>query len=300
MTPLPRRRLLEAGLYGLAAAGLARPTDARTYADTVNTIGESLDELRAKGRIRIAFYRDFAPFAFEGEGGRWAGIDVEIAGLIASRLGLELEPMPIQAGETVDDDLRNAVWRGATVDKSWANLLLHVPVSRELGIRNELVVIFGAYHIEKLGLALDPAQVEGGEFSLDLLAGRPIGVELDTLGDVYLSMTSGGRFREATRRFRRPDEAVEALVGGEVAAVVAPMSQIEGLLGPERGRFELLTDVFPGLSVTSWAIGCSVRENARDLGYAVADIVAAAIRDGTMAGIFSRYGVTYRAPELME
>jgi ABC-type amino acid transport substrate-binding protein len=292
---LQRRHLLLA-----AAAGLARPAFARTYADTVNTIGENLDELRAKGRIRIAFYRDFRPYAFEEATGRWVGIDAEIAGLIAKGLGLELEPMPVQAGETVDDDLRNVIWRGATVDKSWANLLLHVPVNRTLEIRNELVAIFGAYHVEKLGIALDPAQVEGGEFSLDLLAGHAIGVELDTLGDFYLSMTGGGRFREAAHRFHRPDEAVAALVAGEVAAVIAPLGQIEGLLGPERGRFELLTDVFPGLSITAWPIGCCVRENARDLGYAVGDIITAAIRDGTMASLFARYGVTYRAPELME
>ncbi|MEK0084499.1 substrate-binding periplasmic protein [Benzoatithermus flavus] len=294
-----RRRLL-AGLCGLGAFGLARPILARTYADTVNTVGENLDELRAKGRIRIAFYRDFAPFSYEDADGHWAGIDVEIAGLIAKSLGLGLDLMPIQAGETVDDDLRNAVWRGTPIDKSWANLLLHVPVSRELEVRNELVAIFGAYHVEKLALALDPARIEGGAFSLDLLSGHTIGVELDTLGDFYLSMTAGGRFREATRRFHGTGEAVAALVAGEVAAVIAPAGQIEGLLGPERGRFELLTDVFPGLAVTSWSVGCAVRENARDLGYAVGDIVAAAVKNGTMAGIFGRHGVTYRAPVVME
>jgi ABC-type amino acid transport substrate-binding protein len=292
---LGRRRLLRAGLGGLAAAGLARPVPARIYADTVSTIGETLDEVRAKGRIRIAFYRDYRPFSYEEEG-RWTGIDLEIARLIADGLGVALEPMPLTAGETVDDDLRNAVWRGLVVDKSWANLLLHVPVARELELRSELAVIFGAYHVEKLGLALDPDQVEGGAFSFDLLAGRRIGVELDTLGDVYLSMTGGGRLREGAVRFRRPEEAAEALLGGEVAAMIAPLSQIESLLGPDRARFELLVDVFPGLAVTSWPIGAAVRENARDLGYAVGDILAAGVKDGAVAAAFARHGVTHRAP----
>jgi ABC-type amino acid transport substrate-binding protein len=294
-----RRRRLLAGMGGLAAAGLARPVAGRLYADTVNTIGETLDEVRAEGRIRIAVYRDHRPFSYE-EAGRWAGIDLEIARLIADGLGVALEPVGIAAGETVDDDLRNAVWRGLTVDKSWANLLLHVPVARELALRNELAVIFGAYHVEKLGLALDPQQVEGGAFSFDLLARKKVGVELDTLGDIYLSMTGGGRLRESALRFRRPEEAVEALVTGEVAAWIAPLSQIEALLGPERPRFELLADVFPGLAVTSWPIGAAVRENARDLGYAVGDIIAAGIRDGAIAAAFARHGVTYRAPVLVE
>jgi ABC-type amino acid transport substrate-binding protein len=291
---MQRRRVL-AGMGGLAAAGLARPVRARLYADTVNTIGETLDEVRAKGRIRIAFYRDFRPFSYE-EDGRWTGTDLEIARLIADGLGVALEPMPIAAGETVEDDLRNAVWRGLTVDKSWANLLLHVPVARELELRNELAVIFGAYHVEKLGLALDPQQVEGGAFTFDLLAGRKVGVELDTLGDIYLSMTGGGRLRDTAVRFHRPEEAAQALVAGEVAAMIAPLSQIEALLGPERPRFELLADVFPGLAVTSWPVGAAVRENARDLGYAVGDILAAGVRGGAVAAAFARHGVTHRAP----
>ena len=295
---MQRRRVL-AGMGGLAAAGLARPVRARLYADTVNTIGETLDEVRAKGRIRVAFYRDFRPFSYE-EDGRWTGIDLEIARLIADGLGVALEPMPIAAGETVEDDLRNAVWRGLTVDKSWANLLLHVPVARELELRNELAVIFGAYHVEKLGLALDPQQVEGGAFTFDLLAGRKVGVELDTLGDIYLSMTGGGRLRDTAVRFHRPEEAAQALVAGEVAAMIAPLSQIEALLGPERRRFELLADVFPGLAVTSWPVGAAVRENARDLGYAVGDILAAGVKDGAIAAAFARHGVTHRAPAPVE
>jgi ABC-type amino acid transport substrate-binding protein len=138
--------------------------------------------------------------------------------------------------------------------------------------------------------------VEGCAFTFDLLAGRKVGVELDTLGDIYLSMTGGGRLRDTAVRFHRPEEAAQALVAGEVAAMIAPLSQIEALLGPERPRFELLADVFPGLAVTSWPVGAAVRENARDLGYAVGDILAAGVRGGAVAAAFARHGVTHRAP----
>lgn len=294
---LPRRRLL-AGLGGLAAAGLPALARGRTYSDTVNTIGQTLDEIRAAGSVRIAFYRDYRPFSWEAEAG-WTGIDLEVAGLIAEGLGVGLGPMPIQAGETVDDDLRNAVWRGFTVDKSWANLLLHVPVDRQLEIRSELAVIMAPYFVDQIAIALDPEQVEG-EFSLGMFEGKRVAVELDTLGDIYLTMHQGGRLREALVRARTAEEAAEALRTGEAAALMAPRAQIEGLLGADMSRFELILGPFPQLPMASWPIGCAVRENARDLGYAVGDIVTAAIRDGRMEAIFNRFGVTYRAPTLME
>ena len=69
---------------GLALPGAAR---ARIYADTVNMVGESLDEIRAKGRLEVAVYEDFAPFSAARDG-RLAGIDCDIARLIAERLGV--------------------------------------------------------------------------------------------------------------------------------------------------------------------------------------------------------------------
>ena len=291
----PDRRGL---LVGLAAAVLAQPARARSYGDTVSSVGENLDTIRAKGRIRIAFYRDFAPFAFEGPAG-WEGIDLDLARLIAQDLGVRLEPMPFTAGETVDDDLRNAIWRGSVVDHSWANLMLHAPVNRELELRNELVVLFGAYFVERLALALDPGRFDG-ELTAAALAGHKIGVEIDTLGDFWLSMTQGGALRASTVHFRGPGQAVAALLEGEVTAVVAPMSQLEAGLGTERARMEIVDNLFEGLAMTRWPIGCAVRENARDLGYAVGDIVAAAVRDGRVAAIFARHGVTWRSPVTTE
>lgn len=290
-----RRRGLLAGLAGIA---LARPALARTYSDTVSSVGENLDTIRAKGRIRIAFYRDFAPFSAEGPQG-WAGIDVDLAGLIAQELGVGLETVPFPAGENVDDDLRNMIWRGSVVDHSWANLMLHAPVSRELELRNELVVLFGPYCIERLAMALDPARFDG-ELTAAALVGHRIGVEVDTLGDFWLSMTQGGALRELTVHFREADQAIAALAQGEVAAVIAPLSQLEAGLGPERGRMEIVDNLFDGLAVTHWPIGCAVRENARDLGYAVGDIMAAAVRDGRIAAIFARHGVTWHSPAAAE
>ena len=53
------RRAVLAGL----APGLPRFASALTMGDSVSTVGESLDQIRAKGRLKIAVYEDFAPFS---------------------------------------------------------------------------------------------------------------------------------------------------------------------------------------------------------------------------------------------
>ena len=58
------RRVALAGL----AAGLPSVARARIDADAVNTVGESLDEIRAKGRLKVAVYQDFAPFSATRDG----------------------------------------------------------------------------------------------------------------------------------------------------------------------------------------------------------------------------------------
>ena len=271
-----------ATLAGLAAFVGPLPAQARIYADTVNTVGESLDQIRAKGRLRIGVYADFAPFSAASASGP-QGIDVEIARLIADRLGVRLELVVVQAGDTVDDDLRNHVWRGTVVDHAVVNLLLHVPYSRELEIRSELAVLVQPYFTETLVIARDRAKCPTtAKRDLEALAGLRIGVELDSLPDFYLGSTLDGRLRDGVVHYRRPEEALAALLAGEIAAFMGLRSQVEAGLGDQAGRFELGPLPLPGLRLTSWAVGAAVRENARDLGYAAGDILAAAVKDGTV------------------
>jgi ABC-type amino acid transport substrate-binding protein len=285
------RRAALAGLAAYAMPGVAR---ARIHADTITMVGENLDEIRAKGRLKVAVYEDFAPFSAVRDG-RFAGIDCDIARLLAERLGLRLELTAIQAGETVEDDLRNHVWRGGLVDRSVVNLMLHVPYSRELETRSELAVLIQPYYTETLLIAYDPDELDG-EPSLAALEGGTIGVELDSLPDFYLGSTLGGRLRDGLVHYRRTEDGLDALLAGEITAFMGLRSQVEARLGSERERFDLGSIPLPGLTAPSWAVGAAVRENARDLGYAAGDILAGAVRDGTMGAIFAVHGVSYQPP----
>jgi polar amino acid transport system substrate-binding protein len=287
-------RFTRRAALGALAAFLPSAARARIYPDAVDRVGESLDEIRAKGRLKVAVYDDFAPFSAARDG-RLAGIDCDIARLLAEKLGLRLELSSVQAGDTVEDDLRHHVWRGRLVDRSVVNLMLHVPYSRELEIRSELTVLVQPYYTESFAVAFDPFRLEG-EASLAALAGSTVGVELDGLPAVYLGSILGGRLREGLVHYRRPEDGLDALLRGEIMAFMGLRSQVEAGLGSERERFDLESIPLPGLTAATWAVGAAVRENARDLGYAAGDILAGAVRDGTMAAIFAVHGISYHPP----
>ena len=91
----PPRGACGSGGFGRLAAGRSARGSTR---DTVSTVGESLDEIRAKGRLRVGRLRGLRAVL---RGTRAAGSPastVDIARLIADRLGLRLELSRSEAG----------------------------------------------------------------------------------------------------------------------------------------------------------------------------------------------------------
>ena len=63
------------------------------------------DEMIAAGELKVAVYKDFAPYSFE-RAGKPQGVDVELAEALAKALGVRLTLVWAPAGEKLDDDLR--------------------------------------------------------------------------------------------------------------------------------------------------------------------------------------------------
>jgi ABC-type amino acid transport substrate-binding protein len=288
-----RRRDVLAGLAALGAAGPARGQI---------QVGAPWEDIVAAGRLRIAYYDDLAPYAFTADGGR-RGIDVDIADAIGARLGLTVEHVPMGADETIDDDLRNAIWKGPRIGGSGvANVMLHVPVDRGLKVpidmhnpRNELVYFFGPYHVERFAVAVDPERVPA-DATLAVFQYEPVGVELDSLPDFFLSSAFGGRLRANVRRFRYVEEGLAAFLAGEVAGFMAMRSQLDHALAGRETTLRVQDMPLPGLTKPSWEIGLAAHTNYRRIGYEVGDAVTALVRDGTIPAIFAAYGVTYEKP----
>ena len=203
--------------------------------------------------------------------------------------------MVITADENVDDDLRNAVWKGHYLTREVADLMLHVPFDRQLALRNKQVAIFAPYLQREIAIAYDPKQIESNP-DITVFMREKVGVELDSLPDFYLSSVYNGQLRKNVVHYRTVEAAIRALDIGEVAGVMAPRCEIQAGLGPNAERFDLSPIVMTGFAQPTWVVGVAVDNNSRDLGYAVEDIVTAAITSGALQRIFSHHGVSYRPP----
>lgn len=255
----------------------------------------TFDEIIERGELIIAIYRDFPPFS-TARGDRLAGIDVEIGTALAKRLKLRPHFFPLTAGETVDDDLRNAVWKGHYLERRVADVMLHVPTERAFALRQTEAVLFAPYFRERVAVARNPDKVNGGD-SVEIFAEEKVGVEIDGLADLYLTNALGGRLRANVTHFRTHAQAVDALLTGEIAAVMGPESEIAAQLAARKSRWPVAPMAAPGLGKTSWELGLAVKHTNRDLGYALGDAIAALRADGTIARIFRRHGIPYHGPE---
>jgi len=119
------------GFASLCTSALARP-----YDDVIES-----------GNITIFVYSDYAPYSWQDESGNYHGIDVEVARYVANYLGVELNLLMRGADENLDDDLRINIWKGDLIHRRVADVMLHVPVDKEVDARNDLAVINSIHRI---------------------------------------------------------------------------------------------------------------------------------------------------------
>ncbi|WP_420349478.1 substrate-binding periplasmic protein [Pelagibius sp.] len=256
-------------------------------------VGQDLDQIQERGFIEFAVYEDFPPYSWE-EKGRPRGVDIELGRIIAETLEVKPRFNFVAAGENVDADLRNYVWKGPIVGGRVSNVMLHVPYDSDMGCRTEQVVLTGQYFNEKIAIAFrrdaypeDPPVPAYFRFDL-------VGVENDTIADFYLSSFAGGQLRANVRRYTTPEEAMAALAQGEVKAVMGPKSQLEHGLTPE---LDIHMPPLLGFSTSEWTLGVAVNHRYRPLAYAVDDAVRAAFEDGRLQAVFEDYGLSYTPAE---
>jgi ABC-type amino acid transport substrate-binding protein len=265
---------------------------ATPFAAALPLRADELEAIRQRGRLRIAVYNGFPPYATRGG----KGIDAEIGRALAAKLGLAPEIVGFNADEDMNDDLRNMVWKGHYLGTQPADVMLHVPVDEHLAKANDKVRIFGAYHRESLALARDaqriPALSGSAAVALEIFTREKIGVETATLADAFLLGVLNGRLRENVLHFRTVAEAANAMAEGKIAAVLAPRAELEAALAGQ-SRFALDVPKFAELKVDSWPLGMAVKAEEMALAEAIGAAMADLKRDGTIAAIFKQHGITH-------
>ncbi|THD71741.1 transporter substrate-binding domain-containing protein [Thalassobius vesicularis] len=259
-------------------------------------VGADLDAIQERGYITFAAYEDFAPWSWE-EAGKPRGVDIDIARLIAADLGVEARFTLVGAGETLDADLRNWIWKGPVVSGAVANVMLHVPYDSDFACRIEQVTFTGTYHVEEIAIAYrKDAYPEPDEkpvpayFRFDKVA-----VENDSISDFYLSSFPGGALAGNVNRYANMQQAMAAMGRGETKAAMGTRAQLEfGLTD----AMALHTPPLPGFAKGKWTVGVATHFSYKALSYAVDDAIAAAIQDGRLEAIFASYGLSFTPPEL--
>lgn len=248
-----------------------------------------LAEIRSRGLMRVAVYKEFPPFYEEGK-----GISADLAQALAKRLGVNLSLMPFDADESADDDLRNMVWKGHYMGYGPADVMFHVPVDRAFMERNDKVKIFAPYFREKIEIVRDPARIPAAD-SMDGFRAQPIGVEGSTLAHTLLLAADGGRLRGSVHQYRSSIQALTDLKAGKLAAVMALHSEIEAGMAGATG-FEVSDPPLPGLPRNGWVLGMAVPAENEALARAVQQAVNELNAEGEIGRIFARHGVRRLAP----
>lgn len=265
-----------------AAALLAAATTAP--ADT------ALEKVRERGVLSVAVYEAFPPFSSRDEKGRAQGIDVDIARELARRLGTKASIRFQPADESVEDDLRNAVWKGHYIGGGVADVMLHVPADPRFTAQVDQVRIDGVYYMEDVALAFDRRRFDAAP-ALPAFEAEKIGVEIETISDLYLLSTMNGRLRDNVVHYRGLADATAAMVAGKVAAVMGHRAELQGLLKGREG-FAVTNVLIPGVMISSWPLGVAVKAEHTELADAVMGAMRDMVDDGTVSGIFANHGAT--------
>ena len=258
-------------------------------------MADGFETIRQRGRLRVAVYNDFAPYSIAGG----KGIDADIARAIAAKLGLTAEVVGYNADEDMNDDLRNMVWKGHYLGTPPSDVMMHVPVDEYLARANDKVRIFGAYHVETLALARNPERVPkplagSAAVALEIFTREKIGVETTSLADSFLLGVLNGRLRENVVHFKTVAEAAKGMAEGKVSAVLGARAELEAAT-KGLGNVVLDSAKFAELKVDSWPLGMAVKVEDQGLAEALGNALASLRNDGTIAGIFKRYGITHQA-----
>ena len=257
----------------LASCG-TKTEDVTTADNTENAAEAKLTA--ADGVLVMATNASFPPYEFVGDDGAFAGIDVEIAGLIAEKLGLKLEIQDVEFGSII-----GGVQSGK-FDMGMAGMT--VTDERKESVNFSTTYATGVQSI----IVKEGSDIKSFDdfFNEDgTVKNIMIGVQQDTTGDIYCSDTveNGGVGEEHVTQFKTGNDAVQALVSGKVDAVIIDNEPAKSYVSVNEG----LTILETAYTEEEYAI-CVAKENTALL-EAIDSALASLKAEGKIDEVIGKY-----------
>ncbi|HBJ17227.1 MAG TPA: ABC transporter substrate-binding protein [Clostridiales bacterium] len=242
------------------ATAAAETTAAETTA--AETAAAELKTVKP-GKLIMSTNAAFPPYEMVADDGSYEGIDVEVAGAIAEKLGLALEvdDMDFDAALlAVQQNKSDIVMAGVTVTED-RKLVMNFSDSYATGVQVVIVK-------------------EGSDVTLDNLGEKMIGTQRGTTGYIYTSDDYGD---DHVTAYDNGASAVQALINGQVDCVVIDSAPAEAFVAANPGLTILDTEYV----TENYAIG--VNKDNTALLDAINQALAELTADGTIQAIVDKY-----------
>lgn len=167
---------------------------------------------------------EFPPYEYK-EGGQFAGIDVECARLIGSKLGYEVEILDIAFDSlipTVMSGKADFAMAGMTVTE---DRLKNIDFTHTYQTAVQTIVVPSNSNIE----------------SADDLSDKKIGVQTGTTGDIYCTGDFG---EDAIERYSKIIDGFQAMKSGKIDACVVDDQVAKSIVAADSGSFKILETAY--------------------------------------------------------
>ena len=259
---------------GCGSSNTAKTTTAATEAPATTTEAMAAETTAAAtaaselktveaGKLIMSTNAAFPPYEMVADDGSLEGIDVEVAGAIAGKLGLELvvDDMDFDAALlAVQQNKSDIVMAGVTVTED-RQLVMNFSDSYATGVQVVIVK-------------------EGSDVTLDNLGEKMIGTQRGTTGNIYTTDDYGD---DHVTAYDSGASAVQALLNGQVDCVVIDSAPAEAFVAANAGLTILDTEYV----TENYAIG--VNKDNTALLDAINQALAELTADGTVQAIVDKY-----------
>ena len=222
-----------------------------------------------KGALTMATNAQFPPYEYY-EGDKIVGIDAEIAGAIADKLGLEL---------VIDDMEFDSIIEAVKSGKADIGMA-GMTVTPE---RQESVDFTATYATGKQVIIVTEDSEITSVDDLSTVGGYVIGVQRNTTGDLYTTWDLEDAGLATIDRYSKGADAVQALLTGKVDCVVIDNEPAKAFVAEAEGLTILETEY-----ITEDYAGAMSKDNEKlyeDVNTALEELIA----DGTVQKIIDKY-----------